>query len=191
MGLDSVELLLAFEQYFNIQIPDKEAEKIETVQDMVNTVSRHLNITSENFILRDTILKKLNTVLFDSQLLTTPLSYCELIFKTLDPKNKTTWLEISRQLDLQLPIPFMEKNNLAARVFGKGWIPRYNWETITTQQFITATCASNHEKLINKENLTTLYEILVVTTTITVDRLGVDFYEVQPEKSFVMDFGID
>lgn len=45
MGLDSVELLISFENYFNIQVPDKEAEEIRTVQEMVDCVGSHLAIT--------------------------------------------------------------------------------------------------------------------------------------------------
>jgi acyl carrier protein len=48
MGLDSVELLMDIENFFSIQIPDTEAEKIYTIQNMVDSVAAHLNI-SKNF----------------------------------------------------------------------------------------------------------------------------------------------
>lgn len=35
-SLDTVELILEFEQTFDIQIPEAEAEKIQTVKDAVN-----------------------------------------------------------------------------------------------------------------------------------------------------------
>jgi acyl carrier protein len=35
-SLDMVELTMAFEEAFDIEIPDEEAEKISTVQDAVN-----------------------------------------------------------------------------------------------------------------------------------------------------------
>lgn len=37
-SLDTVELIMAFEEEFDIEIPDTEAEKIKTVQDVVNFV---------------------------------------------------------------------------------------------------------------------------------------------------------
>ena len=35
-SLDIVELIMAFEEEFNVEIPDEAAEKIKTVQDVVN-----------------------------------------------------------------------------------------------------------------------------------------------------------
>ncbi len=40
-SLDTVELVMAFEEEFGIEIPDEEAEKIVTVQDAVNYIDKH------------------------------------------------------------------------------------------------------------------------------------------------------
>ena len=40
-SLDQVELVMALEEEFNIEISDEEAEKIKTVQDAVNYISSH------------------------------------------------------------------------------------------------------------------------------------------------------
>jgi len=40
-SLDTVELVMAFEEEFGIEIPDEEAEKIITVQDAVNYIDQH------------------------------------------------------------------------------------------------------------------------------------------------------
>lgn len=40
-SLDRVELVMAFEEAFDIEIPDEEAEKINTVQDAVNYIGSH------------------------------------------------------------------------------------------------------------------------------------------------------
>lgn len=40
-SLDTVELVMALEEEFNVQIPDEEAEKITTVQQAVDYVSAH------------------------------------------------------------------------------------------------------------------------------------------------------
>ena len=37
-SLDTVELVMAFEEEFEIEIPDEEAEKIATVEDAVNYI---------------------------------------------------------------------------------------------------------------------------------------------------------
>ncbi len=40
-SLDIVELIMAFEEAFNIEIPDDEAEKIRTVNDAIKYVDAH------------------------------------------------------------------------------------------------------------------------------------------------------
>lgn len=40
-SLDIVELIMAFEEEFNIEIPDDEAEKIRTVSDAIKYVEAH------------------------------------------------------------------------------------------------------------------------------------------------------
>jgi acyl carrier protein len=45
-SLDIVELVMAFEEEFGIEIPDEDAEKIGTVKDAVSYIDQH--IESEN-----------------------------------------------------------------------------------------------------------------------------------------------
>ena len=40
-SLDQVELVMAFEEAFDIEIPDEDAEKIRTVQDAVDYIGKH------------------------------------------------------------------------------------------------------------------------------------------------------
>jgi acyl carrier protein len=40
-SLDIVELVMAFEEEFGIEIPDEDAEKISTVKDAVNYIDEH------------------------------------------------------------------------------------------------------------------------------------------------------
>lgn len=37
-SLDTVELIMAFEEEFNVEIPDTDAEKIKTVQDVIDYI---------------------------------------------------------------------------------------------------------------------------------------------------------
>lgn len=39
-SLDKVELVMAFEDEFSVEIPDEEAEKIQTVQDALNYIEK-------------------------------------------------------------------------------------------------------------------------------------------------------
>jgi len=40
-SLDTVELVMALEEEFGIEIPDDEAERIRTVQDAIDYIERH------------------------------------------------------------------------------------------------------------------------------------------------------
>src|SRR5512146_3506977 len=40
-SLDTVELVMAFEEAFDIEIPDEDAEKIRTVKDAVDYIDKH------------------------------------------------------------------------------------------------------------------------------------------------------
>lgn len=40
-SLDTVELVMAFEEAFDLEIPDEEAEKIRTVKDAVEYIGQH------------------------------------------------------------------------------------------------------------------------------------------------------
>ena len=42
-SLDTVELVMALEEEFEIEIPDEEAEKIATVQNAVDYIKDHIN----------------------------------------------------------------------------------------------------------------------------------------------------
>ena len=41
-SLDTVELVMALEEEFEVEIPDEEAEKITTVQEAIDYISEHL-----------------------------------------------------------------------------------------------------------------------------------------------------
>ncbi|CAK0771994.1 acyl carrier protein [Gammaproteobacteria bacterium] len=42
-SLDTVELVMALEEEFEIEIPDEAAEKITTVQEAINYIEKHSN----------------------------------------------------------------------------------------------------------------------------------------------------
>lgn len=42
-SLDTIELVMAFEEAFGIEIPDEDAEKIKTVQNAIEYIETHVN----------------------------------------------------------------------------------------------------------------------------------------------------
>ena len=195
MGLDSVELVMEVEKYFGISIPDPEAEKIYTLQAMVDTVARHINVTDNSTELRDNIFERVNQALLKLGLTETPVELTEHISTYLSPNNKETWEAFKNEMQLDIPKPdtvnrdskkLIDKIKVAIK-----WTPMYDWLSITVDQFIAAICANNHEELIDKLHIKSTYEIYIDVTAITVDKIGVDHYEIAPEKSFTTDLGLD
>ena len=43
-SLDQVELVMAFEEAFDIEIPDEDAEKIRTVQDAIDYIAKNAKV---------------------------------------------------------------------------------------------------------------------------------------------------
>ncbi|MGA2990548.1 MAG: acyl carrier protein [Candidatus Korobacteraceae bacterium] len=43
-SLDIVELVMAFEEAFDIEIPDEDAEKIRTVQEAIDYIAKHAQV---------------------------------------------------------------------------------------------------------------------------------------------------
>jgi acyl carrier protein len=194
MGLDSVELVMEWEKYFGINIPDDQAAQINTVEDATNTISRILLITeNNNNTLRDSILERLNKCLTELNLVDKPLKIDSNVFQMLDPTQSLLWKKISERLNLEIPMPYPDhiKTVIGKFVSIATKAPAYNWKFIKTEQLIWTIGANNLNKLINANNIKSRYEIYISIIAITVDKCGVDFYEVLPKKSFTNDFGID
>ncbi len=195
MGLDSIELLIEIEKYFGIQIPDAEAEKIYTVQLMVDVVAKHLGMINESSSLENEVLQKLNSSLLKNGLIQQNLQLSDLLNKAISPADKMIWKIVEDDLQLKIPKPdFISKETSGffdkVRTF-VNWQPSYDWEKILIGEFVAAICAANQTKLIAPKNIISKYEIYIIVMALTVDRIGVDYYEVKPEKSFTNDLGVD
>jgi acyl carrier protein len=195
MGLDSVELLMDIEDYFGITISDSEAEKIYTVQQMVDTVANLLNIKDETADLRDVILERVNHALIKLEITSDPINPSDFISSYLSPENKESWDAFVGELQLKVPKPDTIKENKSIFINKimkvVHWLPLYDWRLVTVNQFIDAVCAMNYEKYTSPGQIKSKFEIYAAVCAITVNKIGVDYYEVTPEKSFTADLGID
>jgi acyl carrier protein len=58
-SLDTVELVMAIEEAFDIQVPDEEAEKFQTIGDIIDYIEQHAKQKES----RESLLKKLWNVI--------------------------------------------------------------------------------------------------------------------------------
>jgi len=195
MGLDSVELVMEVKKYFKIQIPYPEAEKIYTVQDMVDTVTRHLNITSTDATLRSKIFEAITSAIRQLTTSEIEINLEDKASQFVSSQDKENWQNLEMLLDLRVPRPdiFNPNSNKLSDKFKKliNWTPNYDWQNISFQQFTDSICANNYHKLVNAATIKSKYEIYIGVMGITVDKIGVDYFEISPEKSFTSDLGVD
>ncbi|WP_307734882.1 hypothetical protein [Chitinophaga nivalis] len=194
MGLDTVELIIAIENYFQIAIPDAEAEKIYTLRDMARVVARHLQITTEHTGLQEQLLQQVAGGIRSSVLTDREIALTDLVSTYLSPGATASWSIFTQQLLLQVPVPEIAPagnrfSDRLKRAFRSS--PTYDWATITIEQFIAVMAACNSRVLIDPKNISSTYEIYVIVASITVEQTGVDPYETGPDKSFTDDLGIE
>ena len=192
MGLDSVELVCAWEKYFEIEISNLDAEKIVTVQNAVDCVAVYLNITEENTTLKKNISNKLESELINLGIINDSLNINNLIYEMITEDTIEKWNELSNKLNLEVPLPInSHKGSAIKQLFSKLWIPQYEYNTITIEQLVDVICSANLDKLITGKNIKSKYEIYIAIMAITIDKIGIDYYEFKKDKTFVKDFGID
>ncbi|HWV66817.1 hypothetical protein [Chitinophaga sp.] len=180
MGLDSVELLVTFEEYFGIGIPDAEAETIFTVQDMVDIIAKHLDITDNSEDLKNHIFQNIK----NSTLVNPGIALTDNISAYISPQDHQTWSALEHHLQLNIPRPATKTGIFTP-------LRDYEWEMITAGQFVDVICAHHFKALTSAANIKSKYEIYIIVMGITADKTGVDYYDILPNKSFTGDFGID
>jgi acyl carrier protein len=191
MGLDSVELVMEVEKYFNIQIPDHEAEKAIKVGDLVDVVAGQLSIKSTDTGLLNSMVEKIQDVLLKLNLINKPLALTDPVFTVLIPFQKEKWKQFEEQMGLVIPKPSVKPVSTMGKIVGILWSPLYDANEITLEHFASAIFAKNCKKFVNPAAITNRYEIYIAIMNITVDKIGVDEYEITPEKSFTDDLGVD
>lgn len=194
MSLDSTELLMSLEDYLHISIPDLEAEKIVTIQDMVDTAAAYKGIAEKTSVFQAQLAERVNAALLDLNLIATPMGLEERVFLVLNPFQGSDWQRLCEILKLEVPKPEIKdppKAGLFKALRGIIWRVSYDWQAITLDQFLTVIAAANYTKLIDRESIRDQFELYCAILAVVVEKTGVDFYEVRPEKSFANDLGID
>ncbi len=194
MGLDSVHLLMAFEDYFGIQVADLDAEKVVTVQDMVDLVARMLGVTCEEATLRPSVRKRLEVALVEMSIVQREELGKDFSIDLESVMDAAAWQELKERLQLQLPR--QTQSSEGRGVVGK-WLDRLVWRRgrsnpyYNLDQWATWLCIANHKTLLQPPAFADKFEIYVAVAAITVDQIGVEMYELQPLARFASDLGMD
>jgi len=192
MGLDSVELIMEVEKYFTIQIPDREAEKLTTVQLLVDSISSHRNISSKDLSLRNSVFKKIQDIILQMGIQNKQVELTDKVFSILNPLDKEEWALFKEKMDMEVPRPSLNTDSILGKIKSRvHWAFLYEPDEVNIEQFIAAICSRNCSALINPLKINSQYEIYIAVMRIIVDKIGVDEYEIAPEKSFTDDLGVD
>lgn len=193
MGLDSVELLEAFERYFNLPVPDRVAEQLARVGEVAEYFAQQLgcNLSPARTEVHTLLLSQVTQCLSDEN---KDLSGATVL--------RTLW-HIPRaarhqlQACLQLNVPELSESVVGQLL--KWWqqlvpsntVPARppDWAACTINDLVDWLLAENYRRLLVAP--ASLYEVQRVVIGITADKCGINVSEIQLSDSFTMDLGID
>jgi hypothetical protein len=197
MGLDSVELLIRIEKYFDIAIPDQEAGKIVTVQDFVDCVYKKVSLHPTGKCKSQILFYKLrNYFIVNHQRrkneITPDLKIRDLVTADL----AKTWADLEQYLRIELPTlseldlnPEQEKD---VKIFGLTWRTKPAPVAAgTVGQLVDWSLAMNHETLIDPQRLFDKDDIERIIIGIISDSVGTPVNEIKLEHQICYDLGID
>jgi hypothetical protein len=98
MGLDSIELVVSFEKYFNVRIPDKKAEELRTVQETVDRMAELLVIADNRPLLKDDIFNRLQKHFLNINITAGSIDQADLISHYISENNISKWQVIFNDL---------------------------------------------------------------------------------------------
>lgn len=182
VGLDTVELVMAYEEEFGIEIPDIDAEKICTVGQMFEYVKKRLQSTPPAACLSQRIFHKLRKALIQNY----GMSRAAI---TIDTRLK----DVLEEKELAEGWPFME-------IFAELKMPPitktgfWHWvktspEKLTVRELITRLLQLNFHALPHQS--TSDEDIWTRVVDVVVRQANVRRDEVTYEASYTRDLGLD
>lgn len=186
MGLDSVELLMEWEKFFPINIPDQEAEKMETIAEAVTYISNNITFVDRETDIKENVLTELKNNFKNFGL---SITLTDLLLEVLPATEEQTWKEIARQSKFELPLPF--STSKMGRFFEAVFPSKQNFVGLTVDRYCDLVCAVNYVELITPGKIKNNYEVMIAVMGMTIDKIGVSPFEVYWESSFTNDLGVD
>jgi hypothetical protein len=189
MGVDSVELLMEFEQYFGINIPDEQAGNMISIGLAVDCIARHLSISREECQLQTNTFNIWSQAFrqYDSRI--GEISLSNSASKFYSPENKAQKVFLEAIIHLEIPDFRAKLSGKLAKYFKLAL--SYDWTVITMAQFVDAINAHNLNRTVDRRGIKDKYEIYLAVMKLTVEKIGVEYFEISRDKSFTTDLGID
>jgi hypothetical protein len=186
MGLDTVELIVAFEKHFQITIPDREAERISTVGEAAACVTRLKGLSADpaRTAVHYAVLQKL----LDCIRPDFPAAQGTMVLAAFHhlPTQLTACmgLELPKLPGLQPAAP-----GLLQKLLSTSGLSPADWSKYTVADLVDWTLAQNYTSLLPTP--ATLYEVQRAAIGITSYCSGVSVPEIQLTDSFTNDLGMD
>ena len=176
MGLDTVELIMEFENHFNIHFKDEEIQKISRVGEVSNLICQMINIHSEN---KDE---------FDSLY----VSFQNYFGNNIQLNDKiSNYLEVNnyKYLSDYLNLKVKNYSNILKYVFLDHHFIK--WEELTVEEFINGILIRNCKHLFDNNSPKTIYQVYLIVGNIILDRINCPVYDIQSYASITKDLRID
>lgn len=192
-GLDTVEMVMAIEEEFGVEIPDEDAEQITTVGEMYDWLRRRLSETTQEECLSQKMFYKLRRALIENY---------RLERRVIKPDTKVTdlisleeveqgWPFLQLFIDLKTP-PFKAANELLAfKLFDR---------MLTMREMVSALISLNKKTLFPKmySSNESFSNVQIYADThiwprlvdVIVRQANVNRDEIRPEASFTRDLGL-
>ncbi len=197
MGLDSVELLMSFEDKFGVSIPDAEAENIVTVQQMVDSIFEKIKLNPNDKCLSQIVFYRIRRAFEEfgnEKINITPNTKMSDLLSKTDLQSDWTNLEIKIGLKIPELVDLDLDKTLNKQVKFLGFKIFDRTEPVadnTLRKFTDWIVSMNSYELIKIENISIRYEIERIICGIIEDRIGVPLSEIESHHSFTKDLGID
>jgi len=176
MGLDTVELIMEFENHFNIRFKDEDIQQISRVEEISNLICQMIDITSEN-------KEEFNSLyaLFQDYF----GNHIQLADKISNYLQINNFQDLSNFLNLKIK----NYSNILKYIFLDYHFIK--WEELTVEEFINAILITNCKHLLNNNSPKTQYQVYLIIGSIILDRIGCPVYDIQPYASITRNLRID
>ncbi|GAA4376635.1 hypothetical protein [Hymenobacter koreensis] len=201
MGLDTVELIQATEDYFQIAIADTEAEQISTVQDIADIVCRLLgcqeaaeNESRVHGAVEEAVHRELQAVYGPPEPPAANEPLAPLLLAADQQPGKPFLEHLAQQngwLVPQLHAPAPPESSWLFRFLGRKPVRWPDWTGNTLAELIGWIISLNYAEFYAGRFFNNPYDVLRAVIGIVSEKSGAEVWEIHPQDSLTSDLGMD